>query len=818
MIAFFHPMYRLSGHVLVVTGLVSWWTAWSLRRAWPTLMAMRSPAELERVIAERTEELTPRHRRAEAGRGGSSLPGDDRRVLRRRDRGQGLDGVVTSWNAGAERLFGYTAAEAVGRPITFLIPPDRQDEESAILERLRRGETVDHFESVRVTKDGRSIDVSLTISPIKDRSGRIIGISKIARDITERRTAEDALRLAEEKMRSVVNHVIDGIITIDERGAIQSFNPAAERIFGYAAAEVLGKNVSMLMPEPYHGEHDGYLANYHRTGQPKVIGIGREVEGRRSDGSTFPMDLAVSGFRLGEGRFYTGIVRDITERKQAEEALRASERRFRRLAETLPQLIWSTGPDGASEYASPQWFTYTGLPDARELAARWGEILHPDDRAQVDALWAEAPANGGSYDTEYRMRRHRWRVPMVQGTRGGRPRGGWRGRPLVRDLHRYRRPEARQEASAPSERIYRAIGESIPFGVWICDPDGHNTYASESFLRLVGLTQEQCSQFGWGGVLHPDDAARTIEAWKECVRVEGKWDIEHRVRGTDGQYHPILARGIPVRDEEGRIVCWAGINLDIGRLKAAEASLRQGEDSPRLALSAARLAHWEWDIQADRIPYQDSLSLLYGRPDERPFADFPEYLTVVHPEDRRHRPPRRRAGPDAGRPVRGRLPRRLARRLGALAGQPRGDLLRPGRYSGPHGRRQPGHHRAEGRRGPDSTAQRGPGASCPRADRRAGRGERGLARERAAVPGDLRFDLPVHRPAGARRHAPGIQPDGTRLRRVSRQDVVGRPLMGAPWWAHSEGARTGSGGRSRRRPRAASSDTRRTTMDPKARS
>ena len=127
-----------------------------------------------------------------------------------------------------------------------------------------------------------------------------------------------------------------------------------------------------------------------------------------------------------------------------------------------------------------------------------------------------------------------------------------------------------EEALRASERIYRAIGESIPFGVWICDPDGHNTYVSESFLRLVGLTQEQCSQFGWGDVLHPGDAARTIEAWKECVRVEGKWDIEHRVRGTDGQYHPILARGIPVRDEEGRIVCWAGINLDISRLKAAE--------------------------------------------------------------------------------------------------------------------------------------------------------------------------------------------------------------------------------------------------------
>ncbi|MGE5362339.1 MAG: PAS domain-containing protein [Bacteroidales bacterium] len=129
-----------------------------------------------------------------------------------------------------------------------------------------------------------------------------------------------------------------------------------------------------------------------------------------------------------------------------------------------------------------------------------------------------------------------------------------------------------------SERVYRAIGESINYGVWVCTPDGRNVYASESFLKLVGMTQEQCSDFGWGDVLHPDDAERTIAAWKQCVATCGTWDIEHRYRGVDGGWHHILARGVPVKDERGEVVCWAGINLDITHLKQAEAALSQARN------------------------------------------------------------------------------------------------------------------------------------------------------------------------------------------------------------------------------------------------
>ena len=132
----------------------------------------------------------------------------------------------------------------------------------------------------------------------------------------ELRRLNERLRESEARASAVVDNIVDGIITIDEHGAIQSFNPAAETIFGFAADEVMGRNVKILMPEPDHGAHDGYLRDYLTTGEAKIIGIGREVVGRRKDGTTFPLDLAISEAQLGDGRLFTGIVRDITERKE----------------------------------------------------------------------------------------------------------------------------------------------------------------------------------------------------------------------------------------------------------------------------------------------------------------------------------------------------------------------------------------------------------------------------------------------------------------------------------------------------------------------
>ena len=163
-----------------------------------------------------------------------------------------LSGIITSWNQAAEVMFGYAANEAVGQSIRMIIPADRQAEEDMVLERIRAGQPISHFETIRQRKDGTLIPISLSVSPILDDTGRVIGASKIARDISE----QVAAGIASRRLAAVVESTDDAIITKDLEGVITAWNAAAERIFGYTAAEAIGRSIRMLIPAELQGEED----------------------------------------------------------------------------------------------------------------------------------------------------------------------------------------------------------------------------------------------------------------------------------------------------------------------------------------------------------------------------------------------------------------------------------------------------------------------------------------------------------------------------------------------------------------------------------
>jgi two-component system, chemotaxis family, CheB/CheR fusion protein len=233
-----------------------------------------------------------------------------------------LDGTILSWNKAAERILGYSARNIIGCSIRLLIPPDRQDEETRILRSLQgSGERVEHLSTVRLAEDGSRIDVEISISPIRDGSGRIVGASKILRGMDVQRQADQDMRDSEARLRGVVDSASDVIITTTELGCIESVNQAGILTFGYRSEELIGQQLSMLIPGLAVAEHGNYPGDFRCAGEPKAVGSDTEVIGRRKDGRTFPADIAVSEVLLGNCKLFTAIVRDITQRKEVERAL-----------------------------------------------------------------------------------------------------------------------------------------------------------------------------------------------------------------------------------------------------------------------------------------------------------------------------------------------------------------------------------------------------------------------------------------------------------------------------------------------------------------
>ncbi|HEY8134193.1 MAG TPA: PAS domain S-box protein, partial [Thermoanaerobaculia bacterium] len=299
-----------------------------------------------------------------------------------------LQETITSWNRAAERLYGYSAAEVIGKSNRMIIPPDRYAEEDDVIRRLRGGEGVQHFETVRIRKNGSPVDVAITASTIRDDSGSVVGVSKIARDNSARKDSErNGARLA-----AIVESSDDAIIGKDLNGVITTWNPAAERMFGYTAREAVGQAIRLIIPERHQDEEDMILSRIKRGESVQHF----ETTRCRKDGSCLPVSVTVSPIRNKAGVIIgaSKIARDISDRKRTE----AEAQRARRQAEFVAQMAEVLS--GSLDYeARLKDLTSLAVPSMADWAAL--DVLEADGHIRRVAV-AHADSTKTQFDKENR--------------------------------------------------------------------------------------------------------------------------------------------------------------------------------------------------------------------------------------------------------------------------------------------------------------------------------------------------------------------------------------------------------------------------------
>lgn len=309
-----------------------------------------------------------------------------------------LDGHILTWNSGAEQLFGYVAQDIVGRSVEILVPDELLDEEERLRSIVQSDQSVKQIESQRLGKNGRRIDVSISMSPIKDSAGKIIGTSQVMRDITERKHAQSLLEASERFNRAIFQSSPDCVKVLNHAGELLDMNTAGMCAMQMDDLEQMkGKRWEELWPADAQEVIQQALEKARKNESSGFRGFCPTAKG-----TPRWWDVAVSPVQDGSGRILA-VSRDVTEQERYQHALSMSEARFRTLTSSIPQLVWTCTPDGSCDYLSDQWMAYTGTTLEANLGYGWLMVVHPDDVPHVQQRWQESVETGTLFSVEYRL-------------------------------------------------------------------------------------------------------------------------------------------------------------------------------------------------------------------------------------------------------------------------------------------------------------------------------------------------------------------------------------------------------------------------------
>jgi PAS domain S-box-containing protein len=480
--------------------------------------------------------------------------------------GKTEDGIIVSWNPGAEKLYGYSPDEVIGKPISILLPPGHYDEMPKILERIKLGETIEHYEALRIRKDGKLIDASLTISPIKDTKGNIIGASTIAHDITEQKKKDQQLREASLYARNLIEASLDPLVTISPQGKITDVNKATELATGVSREKLISSDFSNYFTEPEKA----------RKGYQEVFEIGfvrdyplaiKHVSGKITD---VLYNATVYKNESGDVLGIFAAARDITERKFAEDALRESELKYRIVADNTYDWEYWRGPDDQFIYISPSCTSITGHI-AEEFAADSGlfnRIIHPDDRIGFESHHGEVKKNKIKGEVEFRIilpnEKYRWIYHVCQPVFDND--GHYLGiRSSNRDITELKRIEEKLRATSLYTR--NLIETSLDPLVTI-SPEGKITDVNKATESATGFSREELIGSDFSNYFTEPDKAR--EGYQEVFDKGFVRDYPLAIKHVSGRVTDVLYNATVYKNEAGEVQGIFAAARDITERKQAE--------------------------------------------------------------------------------------------------------------------------------------------------------------------------------------------------------------------------------------------------------
>ena len=485
-----------------------------------------------------------------------------------------IDGTVASWNRGAEELFGYTREEIVGRNVSIVVPPGREEESREILKAIADGFTVSPFDTLVRRKDGTDVDVSLSISPIRNSGGIVVGASAIARDITDRKRAEQARQEAEKKYRDIVDGALEGIFQNTLEGESLTANPALARMLGYDSPEEVTSNVRDSAHEVWvdPNERAKFLAQLEQYGAVR----GFECQFKRKDGSVLWVSLNSRKGYAADGReIHQGFCEDITDRKQAEQAIQEAEKKYRDIFDGALEGVFQTTLDGRTLAANPALARMLGFDSPEEAIASVTDAGHdvwldPDERSRFIKLLEEQGSVRG-YECQFKRKDGTVIWVSLSSRIVRKPDGETIHQGFLEDITVRKRSEMQLR---DSEEQYRKTFEQASIGIVHVDFEGRILRCNAHFAEIVGYTAEEVCGKAFHQFTAPDDLPQSVIKLRELTDGSpGTPTWEKRYLRKDGRLIWVKLSSSTQRDGNGRPKHIISFVQDINARKEAETLL-----------------------------------------------------------------------------------------------------------------------------------------------------------------------------------------------------------------------------------------------------